>query len=629
MKVAKRLSGRTAVLLVVALIALSWGLIDVDLEAVACGETSTSAGDTTLHHQDTLTQDSGSGWWVNLYAPPVTAGVSVAALAALGALVWGAKFKVPYYRRVLRNAYRQALVDELLGGNARDAPALEREADTRARSVFETRRVRQLFEVPGRTGILAEWLEIRVALADSGGSPGAPGLVLKPVARESFYQRLEEVCKRRRSLVEHAEWIHTNMGPANDDPRFAKGASARKWSSQIDRFIEEPENCEYFEQVMRELPPHLKASRDGADWENSEFRVVAATLSATRGPRGEAIVSVCWPENPRVAYTKAQRKAIEADGRWPAHEDMRAFVNREASDMAPSLARFSAGGSLTILRVLDENAAGQNYIDYVVVGQKDEGAPSDSGKYVPSSGLAERQEDWDDPRLIIANECVEEIRVRSRECCAKPPWFVPTFGRGNGSQGLNDRVEIAWSTHCRRLEDYQRHMFWKNEIPERRAEWSSGAEVVHCPAEIISLGDDLLLINDKELGEPHLIVMDPTYGAVDLMAAVRMKIDRPLSGLRVIDGEAVRKRRKDGDKMKLLWRNVYVLTAQQLSSFFEGNMVEGVLFFGRGADGRWLDGVGTEIAAGSQERMNEPLRKAGRALLDRIDNGQIEWWGPR
>jgi hypothetical protein len=466
--------------------------------------------------------------------------------------------------------------------------------------------------------VLEKWLRLREALPERR-------LQLSEITGRKFFKSIKLKMLESSILKEEAKIIGDQIDEAKRDPRFGETAAARRWMEEMEAFAaRDPAYQAYYEAVTGNLPLLDEACRN-SDWDTAEFRVAAASVSLTRGRASTVTAKVVIPENPFVAWTREQRRHLErcpeSNNRWPAKDEMEKFRMGSADKMPVALMRFSAGGSLTILKVLKEDALQgegnvpktyneNDYTEYIVVGQKDGQAGIHPYYLVPSSGISEQEDDWIMPRRIVVGECVEEIRLRAR---ADDSWFFPYF-EGEDAADLNSRVDATVESHRRNIETYEADRIWNSEIPNRPRECHGSLK--RCRAEILSIGDDSLIITHgrREQKYQELLVLDAEFGAIDVMAAVRIEVPKLLSQLRVLDGEVVRD--KDRTKMKLLWRNVFVFLPEEFSKVFSGEESRAAAYFGREENGNWRDGEPVGLSA--RPLINPPLLRAGPAVLRRL-----------
>lgn len=465
--------------------------------------------------------------------------------------------------------------------------------------------------------VLEEWLFLRGALLKIGFPP-------LEISGSEFYQSIKTEMRKYKNLRDEAKLIGDQAAEANKDPRFVNSTISFKWLKETEQFgLRYPE---YYKTVTNKLKL-LDEEKKNPDWKTAEFCVAAASISLSRNG-SEIIAGVVIPENPFIAWTKEMRECIERgpSNYWPAKNEMEQFKRNENPKMSAALMRFSAGGSLTILKALKEGVTNiennhplsfgeEDYKEYIVIGQKDSRANIHPNCLVPSSGMAEEEEDWKNPLLIVVSECVEEIRFR---CKDDDSWFFPFFSKENDSSQFNEHVMASIESHRRNLKIYEEDSIWNSEIQNRPKE--NVGDLIQCKSELLSIGDDSLIINGAEVNNKNLFVLDAEFGAIDIMAAVRIQIQKPLSQLRVLDGESICDRSKS--KMKLLWRNVFVFTPEELSNVFAGKESRAEAFFGRDCSGNWKDGVPVNLSACPW--INPPLWGAGPALLKKIYGIEVD-----
>jgi hypothetical protein len=136
------------------------------------------------------------------------------------------------------------------------------------------------------------------------------------------------------------------------------------------------------------------------------------------------------------------------------------------------------------------------------------------------------------------------------------------------------------------------------------------------------LGDDrITIVQEKKHGGHNkfelngLLVPDPEFGALDMMYAMRIYLDTPLSDLRVLDSE--------GDDF-LYWRNVSVFRPKELARLCRGDSAHVERFFGRlSPSERWIDGEPVTIS--EKPFINPPLRNTLGPLFGKVfpDEGGV------
>ena len=113
-------------------------------------------------------------------------------------------------------------------------------------------------------------------------------------------------------------------------------------------------------------------------------------------------------------------------------------------------------------------------------------------------------------------------------------------------------------------------------------------------------------------------MIDPLVGGIDLMYGLKVIIDNlPLSKLSVLDGEATLTKLSETTeekKMRMLYRNVFCFTKENLRLLFEGKKTDAV-FFGRDhyENNKWKENLKVTLQEGWQ--INRPGYVAGIALL--------------
>lgn len=416
---------------------------------------------------------------------------------------------------------------------------------------------------------------------------------------------------------------------------------------EIPSFIES--NIGYVSEITKlkrkdEIDEHIEKSDS---WQDREFFVALAkiTLSRSEDENQNKIISakVFLPKNPFVAFenksgnrNRMERYPNAKDEVHPFASQFDKFNKGEINYVSPFLARFSAGGSLTILNVPTEEsykyANGDEskfeYEEFIFVAQKDRGANIHRYHLVPSSGIAEYEKDFTNPLLVAAGECAEEIHLRDKD--NDGIWYRPNFKPESFNDEKNEKyrkylhdlnIRIEGTVEKRReyFLNYLRSPKQKTKRPNlpysnHYDPSNEYKDIIGIPryvdAQFYQLGEDELLIDGVSDPFKGLLVLDKKYGAVDLMTTIILTIEKPLSKLLTLDGESLGK--------ELLWRNSFVFKPHELHKIFNGNKSQPkaeALFFGSlEEDSEWLNGVTVRILS-EEIDINPPLLISGEALL--------------
>lgn len=406
----------------------------------------------------------------------------------------------------------------------------------------------------------------------------------------------------------------------------------------IDNFVQENES--YINEILESAEDKDTLNkRNDDEWVYSEFKVILAGIKLQRSNK-IIKATVYIPTNPLVAYKGKDRKLFERGKAsfHPMKEELGKFLSDSTdSEVAPFLARFSAGGNLTILKTptLDsyllnkEKATPLEYEEHIVINQRDN-HPKVLYKnvFALASGIAEDIGDWINPRLVIACESVEEIIITKKDEDIR---FQPDFETYDQSQ-LNKRAEKIAERREIWLTYYQTE--YGHEKPLRPIQL--GTTPHPCLTEIIDIGNDCIEIHELENGKLHTyhgkLVIDPEIAVLDLMTAVRYNLPLPMSMLRLTDGEGTKA--DNTEVPKLLWRNIYAFKKEEFKKLFEGKESQADYFFGRNINekgdyiiDRWYDGVPVKISA--KPPMGPPLVGAGIALLEHLYNCKIQFYSKK
>jgi serine/threonine protein kinase len=374
-----------------------------------------------------------------------------------------------------------------------------------------------------------------------------------------------------------------------------------------------------------------------SEWQDAEFNVALAEVSLSRKTKGiNAFVSI--PSNPYVAYNSHTRNILEnkhqgSKRHHPGGVVISDFLRiGKTTPIIPM--RVTAGGSLTVLRVPTDQAyeksiqkgtklEDKDYEQLIVLSKKDNVPNLIHARHlVPSSGMAESEQDWMNPLGIIVGECVEELMFVSE---IDGTWFYPKFESGKGRrqnrshiknnilcQELNARAREEIEELLNRFKIYRESTWLEQKSASPPIKFRGFKE---CPAEIIELGRDELEItyNGEKESFKGLIVLDGENGAIDLMASVQLTLPIPLKHLHIWDGES--KYNKTLGKVQMLWRNAFALSKEEFSNLFSGKKTNAI-FFGRDADEDWRDRIPVRLSANPE--INPPLFEAGIALLKKF-----------
>jgi hypothetical protein len=289
--------------------------------------------------------------------------------------------------------------------------------------------------------------------------------------------------------------------------------------------------------------------------------------------------------------------------------------------------RFAAGGAITVVETQEVDGPHT----WIVIGRKDrrkqvrsdasEVGIMDAGHLVPQSGLSEASPLLDgdslvpatvrDPFLICADEAAEEINIRSRDLriayrpVYRPVLHVAPARTWDQLQALADETfqeRLRWGVEPHHHVPPGVTSPPPREHPNALTSWRT------VDAELMELGKDVLTVCwrwtvTRRTGK---LVVDPRYGAIDLMCAWRLRFDLPVSELLFLDGES----QAQG---VLLNRSVFIFEPDQFHRLFQGKeRVENVRrhrFRGSGQPIVTWESIPPHAA------LNPPLAIAGRTLL--------------
>lgn len=471
-----------------------------------------------------------------------------------------------------------------------------------------------------------------------------PNLVDKQLYELTYHENISpDTFKKRIQL------IREYLGDYSDSPVFIKTEINKgyKWINSetvkpADIFPKEIYDLlkRKYPDYMSDIEQHVNTRKNDAEkdpnWLVSKWKVALAGISLKREKRintktgkEEFIISVDVkiPTNPYVAYNVEDdfklRDYMEGHGKdknasHPAREEIQKFMDGEINEVLNFPARFSQGGSLTVLWVPTEDAYKQliegnisayklneaddygDFEPFVLVARKRVGE-SIHGKYLrASSGLAEDPgEDWTEPSLVIVTECFQKMKIcdNDNEEVRYIPTTIAGFERSSPSLTTRD-VERKLTTVIKGRRNYLRKQVDK--LTERTK---------NCDAWYEFLGNDEIFIS--YLGSHHgpikgCVALDPKYGAIDFMGSINLRIMNPLSKLKIYDDE-----NKDSDFNS---QPVLVFKKDQFANIFKGEKARAERFFG--FEQRELHEG--ESAILNSVSMNPPLFWAGLALLEKL-----------
>ena len=314
----------------------------------------------------------------------------------------------------------------------------------------------------------------------------------------------------------------------------------------IDKFLHY--NCpdfiekypEFIKQILGDGTPSSgcpltsNASKDER-WNNKEFYLALAKVTLSK-ERGKITANVQIPQNPFLAIKKEQRFRMEYEkfenyrgGRnspYPAYKEIENLLNipddGELETLPPMLMRMTAGGCIGLIRCLREDTyekiekgerelsslnlkSDADYIDYIILAQKDEKAPSYKFDLSPASGLSEAVEHLDNPALIVVGEFAEEIRILNRKLANgnKDIWIYPNYKEAS----LIVRDNIIRESRIRYAELFKDN--WQNTSYGINGYIEEGPyDREHRPFELINLGNDKLTITTSNNAQKTIMTLN-------------------------------------------------------------------------------------------------------------------------
>ena len=235
--------------------------------------------------------------------------------------------------------------------------------------------------------------------------------------------------------------------------------------------------------------------------------LAAARVRLERGDAGIR-ARVLIEEDPRVATSSEERRVMENRSEYGIEEEVevRRFLRGEA-DSCEAWFRFSAGGSIVVL----ELEGGEQYVFLVVKGL---GELHELHLSV-TSGVSKDTEMWVDPRLLTVTEPCEELAVLSRR--------LDAYYKVRVAQNEFLGSEFATKANAWAEAEARESL----ELLRRWGVLSGDVEVVEAEAQLLPLGFDTMEVvweGRARRAYEGLLVVDPQYGALDMIAAMVVKV---------------------------------------------------------------------------------------------------------
>ena len=297
-----------------------------------------------------------------------------------------------------------------------------------------------------------------------------------------------------------------------------------------------------------------------------------------------------WNENGRsflegriggkVYYIKKDSELIEKEEEYisfnnPWEREARRFLlgkDKEQKDKELTMpCRWAAGGAIPVLE-FNENEK------YVVLIRRDEKAPIHPQHFTTASGLSENPIELIDPRIIIGREFGEEIIIFNK----KTKRFYKYNFICPGDEDVGRKVQELYEMEYKeKIDNFKEQLKSKKKI-DAKIENSTDKDYVD--AEIIPLGEDVININlglyEKSI--KGACVLDPIFGAIDVIGAVKVKFNKVKSrdeihvdDIHVFDFDTTKKKVTGREeKLEFLFRNIFLIKIDDLGDLIKGEEVK-------------------------------------------------------
>lgn len=326
--------------------------------------------------------------------------------------------------------------------------------------------------------------------------------------------------------------------------------------------------------------------------------IVAEARLALSHAREHLLADVDIEHNPRVALDRRERSILEKDpetGVYPHALAFHAFAKGDRPRFVSPM-RWSAGGAILVLRCPQEK-------EYIVVGWKDEEAHLHPLHLIAASGLSENPKEWLWPEILMVRECAEKLPVAVERGANDWKLALPVYEQIPGVPAellTTARDAVRQETEGRARLLTEEGLLVPYVSPEE--------SLTEVHASLFPLGEDEVHIRWQGTGERSthaLAVLDPQYAVVDLIGCVTLKLDVPLSRIRVLDGQV------HGKHGKPIHGDVFVFEPEQFANLFiPGESALPQAHFRRGEPQAC-------VPFPPNPRLNPPLLGAGIALLQK------------
>jgi hypothetical protein len=234
------------------------------------------------------------------------------------------------------------------------------------------------------------------------------------------------------------------------------------------------------------------------------------------------------------------------------------------------LCRWAAGGAIPILKFKN----GDRYVALIRRGKE---APTHQYHFTTASGLSEYPEELIDPRIIMGREFGEEIIIINKSGIIYKYRF-----KLSRSEKRDEKVENLIQRYYE--EEYKGKIeSFKNELKENYGIKKIDEEK-YVEAEIISLGEDIIEINlnENKKSIKGACVLDPIFGAVDVIGAVEVELDvEEPSEIQVLNFDTREKKPSKG-KYEFLNENIFLIkmdyNEEGLRNLIEGEKFRCIVF---------------------------------------------------
>jgi hypothetical protein len=270
-----------------------------------------------------------------------------------------------------------------------------------------------------------------------------------------------------------------------------------------------------------------------------------------------------------AAFGKDGRALLE--GRDPDYSSFNIPWEKEAKkfllmkeDELQLRCRWAAGGAIPVLKFKN----GDRYVALIRRGKK---APIHQYHLTTASGLSEYPEELIDPRIIIGREFGEEIILINKSGVIYKYDFKL-------SQGQKENKEVEEQINEYYKDEYKNKIkSFKNELKKNYGIKKIDGEI-YVGAKIIPLGEDIIEINldENKRKITGACVLDPIFGAVDVIGAVEVELDvEEPSEIQILNFDTIKKKPPKG-KYEFINDNIFLIKIDDKEDL--RNLIEGKKF---------------------------------------------------